>query len=157
MARYATIILTTLTLFFFSNLLGQSNKFYKIEIENWGLLSTGRTNWSISKDSVYFSRQNIDGTLETFTKKLSRTENDSIINYLIKINLSNINKNNIDNSAPDDMGEYDFKIIIDKTKKEFHVYQIKIDDVFNLVKQINKYLPNKYHIGYDDTYFRFKK
>src|ERR1700755_1456131 len=102
MTRCTTIILTILTLFFCSNLLGQSNKavFYKIEIENWGLLMTGNSNWSISKDSISFSRQNINGDFETFTKKLSQEDNESILNYLTKINLRSINKNNVDNSAP---------------------------------------------------------
>ena len=118
---------------------------------------TGNTNWSISKDSIFFSRQNINGGLETFTKKLSQAENESLVNYSTKIDLNSINKKNVDNSAPDDIGEFDFKITINKTVKEFHIYQIKIDDVFNLVKQINKFLPDKYHVGYDDNYFRFKK
>jgi hypothetical protein len=55
------------------------------------------------------------------------------------------------------MGEFDFKITIDKTVKESHIYQIKIENVFNLVQQINKFLPDKYQIGYDDNYFRFLK
>src|SRR5438045_6842094 len=135
MKSLTIIILFILSLFFCSNTLGQSNKtaFYKIEIENWGLLIAGNANWSISKDSIYFSRQSRNGHFEAYTKKLSQTENQSIGNYLMKINLDSINKNNVDNSAPDDMGEYDFKIIIDKTTREFHIYQIKIDDVFNLV------------------------
>lgn len=159
MTRRITNILIILTAFYCSDISGQSNKavYYKIEIKNWGLLFTGNTNWLISSDSISFSRQNFNGEFESFAKYVSNAENESIVNYLKKINLSSINKNNVDNSAPDGMGEFDFKIIIDTTENEFHIYQIKIDELFNLVQQINKFLPEKYHIGYDDTYFRFKK
>jgi hypothetical protein len=41
--------------------------------------------------------------------------------------------------------------------KAFHIYQVKIEDVFNLVKQINEFLPEEFDIEYNDRYFRWKK
>ena len=92
-----------------------------------------------------------------YSKGLVAAEKEEIQSWLLKVNLDKINKQNVDNAAPDDMGEYDFKIKIGKSTKEFHVYQVKIDEVFNLVQQINRFLPDQYRIGYDDEYFRFKK
>jgi len=159
MTRYITILLTSFILLFCQTSLGQNNNsaFYKIEIKNWGLLISGNTNWTITNSTISVLRQNINGSIDTFSKRLSMTENNIIISNLTKINLTSINESNVDNSAPDDMGEFDLEITFDKTTKEFHIYQVKIDDVFNLVFQVNKYLPDKYHIGYDENYFRFKK
>lgn len=137
---------------------GQTNQplTYKIEIRQWGLMMVGDISWTIMNNTISISRKNINGSTETYSKSFSKTDEQTIIDLLKKINIEK-NKKNIVKNAPDDMGEYDFKLSIDQKSSEFHLYQVRIEEVFNLVKQINNFLPEKYHIGYNDDYFRFMK
>ncbi|RZK00599.1 MAG: hypothetical protein EOO46_20985 [Flavobacterium sp.] len=153
------LLINVLSFLLTGNVFGQSEKplLYKIEIENWGLLLGPNTTWMISKDSISVRRQNLNGTVEIFTTVLSTKEKDSIQTSLLKVDLNKLNRENVDNSAPDDMGEFDFKLTVGKATKEFQIYQVYLDSIFNLVKQINIFLPNKYDIGYNAEYFRFKK
>lgn len=130
---------------------------YKVEIVQWGLMFHGNTTWQITEDSISIkmhARQY--DSLTSYSKGLSITERQTIFYWLSKIDLQKIEKENVNNTAPDDMGEYDFDISINQHSKKFHIYRVKIDSVFNLVKQINLLLPAQYQIGYNDSYFRFQ-
>jgi len=152
-------ILLILLLLFTFNLFGQNIKkeLYKIEIDNWGLLISAGSSWTITNDSIISIRRSIRKDNDTFYYKLLLTESNLIKSYLTRLDFKNLKKNYVDNSAADDMGEFNFKINFRKKKYEFNIYQVKIIQVYELVNEINKYLPKKYHIGYDEKYFIDKK
>jgi len=132
--------------------------YYKIEIEESGMLFDNF--FTIKNDSIIIKNRNIgvDSLADTsYSKVLADTAQIILTKALAKVDLNKIEKNYVDNKAPDDLGEYDFKILIGTNKKEFHIYRVKVDEIFNLVKQINTLLPNKFRIGYDDSYFNFGK
>ena len=130
---------------------------YKVEIVKWGFSFFGNATWEINEDSISVEMKTIKyDSVTNYSKKLSITERQTIFYWLSKIDLQKIEKENVNNSAPDDMGEYDFDITINDQSKKFHIYQVKIDAVFNLVKQVNLLLPSQYQVGYNDSYFRFQ-
>jgi hypothetical protein len=115
----------------------QKNKIasYKIEITEWGLFLKGEGNWKISNKIISFHRENINGTIDTLSKSISTRDADSISYWLRRIDINKNKKDTVEN-APDDMGEYDFKFFINNQIHQFHLYQVKIDEVFNLVRYI---------------------
>jgi len=127
---------------------------FQIEIKESGMISDN--SFIISQDSLSVKKvsPSMVNYNSEFSKKLSLADKQLLIEELNKIDLSIIQKNYVNNSAPDDMLEYDFKITIDGQTKEFHIYQVKIDNIFNLVRQINTLLPEKFKIGYNDEYFK---
>ena len=148
-----------MTLIICSAISGQTTKptNYKIEIRLWGLLIGGDKTWTITQDSISIIQKNFKDSTDTYSKMLSSADNQRIIETLTKVDLRKIKNEYVNNSAPDDMGEYDFKITVDTQTKEFHIYRVKVDEIFNLVKQINGLLPDKYQIGYNVEYIGHKK
>lgn len=158
MTRLIIFLTLVLMLTFCTNNTGQITRptNYKIEVKMWGLLGGGDCLWTVSSDSITFKEMNHDSTI-TFSKALSSVERETIVDALSKVELDEIQNEYVDNSAPDDLGEYDFKISIDGQTKEIHVYQVKLESIFILVKKINRLLPDNHQIGYNEEYFRFKK
>jgi hypothetical protein len=152
------ILFLILSLVFSLKVVGQTEKLstYKIEIRQWGLMVIGDITWEITPATILIKKQNLNGSVDTFTKKLNRDDRLSIISLLKKIDQEKYTAERVTN-PPDDMGEYDFEIQLDNKKVKFHLYQIKIDEVFNLVSSINTILPAEYQIGYNDEYFRYLK
>jgi hypothetical protein len=152
------LILFSFSLFLFTlRVSGQTDKAltYKIEIRQWGLMLVGDVTWEITNKTILIKRQNINGSIDTFSKSLTQNDVQLILTLLKKIDQKN--KGESVKNPPDDMGEYDFKISNGEKVSEFHLYQVKIPEVFNLVKQINNFLPEEDQIGYNDEYFRYKK
>ncbi len=130
---------------------------YKIAILRWGLMFYGDATWKITEGDISIKMPTMRrDSVTNYLRNLSIAERQTIFYWLSKIDLQKIEKENVNNTAPDDMGEYDFAISVNHQSKKFHIYQVKIDAVFNLVKQINLLLPAQYQIGYNDSYFRFK-
>ena len=127
---------------------------FKIEITESAMLFENV--FIITQDSLSVKKTSpsMRGYNDKFSAKLSLTDRQSLVDTLTKLDLSKIQKSYVDNSAPDDMCEYDFKISIDGQTKEFHIYQVKVNDIFHLVMQINGLLPDKFKIGYNDAYFK---
>jgi len=158
MTRQIILLTLVFTLVFSSNIIGQTNKItnYKIEIKQWGLLTVGDCYWSITFDSIKVKWENIGYPSYNYSKALTSAESLTIIEALKKVKLKRKKDDYVDNSVGDDMGEYDFEILFYGQTKVFHVYQVKLDDIFYLVKKINELLPYSHQIGYNDEYFRIK-
>jgi len=142
---------------FCSNNFGQNNKSinYKIEIIRSGLLMDGNCYWTITYDSIKIKKENIDNATDIYSKTLASAERLIIIDALKKVRLKKMKSKYVDNSAADDAGEYEFEISFNGQTKWFRVYQVKLKNIFYLVKVINELIPNRYQIGYNDRYFDY--
>ena len=154
--RLIAILTTTFIFLLCSNIFGQSTRsaYFRIEIEESGLMFKTNGIWKITQDSLTFERYNLDGTNDNYSKMLPSQNRDSLYLYLKQINFSKIKKDNDNNSARTDMGDYNFNITFNKQSKVFSIYQVKIQTVFNLVGFINTMLPANCKIGYNEDYFR---
>jgi len=127
---------------------------YEIEIREWGMLFDNK--YVITTDSIIINYSVIKRPAR-FAKEVTEGHARSICSSLEKVDMKNMKESYVDNHAPDDMPEYDFRIIRNDETKEFHIYQVKLDEIFNLVAEINKILPKEHRVGYDKEYFRYKK
>lgn len=127
---------------------------FSIEIHCWGLMKGADKTVIVNQHSIVIQSMNLVDTAASFRKKLSSSEKLQIAKSLSEIDLDKLQKDYTDNNAPDDMGEYDFKISIGEKTKSFHIYQVKVPEVFNLVRTINSLLPQEEKIGYDESYFK---
>ena len=131
---------------------------FKIEISELRSFLNGDGKWTITQDSIVSVQDRYDNLKDTaiydrFASALSKSEMESIAELLSKIDLNKFEKSYIDHSAVDDMNEYEFTISMNEQAKTFRVYRVKIEEIFNLVKQINELFPEQHKIGYDDVYF----
>ena len=126
---------------------------FSIEIHRWGLMKGGDKITVINQDSIFVQSMNFADTGTSFRKILTPAERQMIAKSLSEIDLDKLQKDYTNKNAPDDMGEYDFKISVDQKTRAFHIYQEKVPGVFNLVKTINTLLPADEKIGYDESYF----
>jgi len=155
------IILLTTLLISFSCLNHSKNSKktadYRIEIRTYGM--TWDDKYLFTHDSIIITPKRIikKDSAAVFLKKLSESDQQTIINALLQINFDDIDPMYVNNSAPDDMPEFDFEITVNSKIKKFHIYQVKVNDIFNLVKQLNKLVPDNYKIGYTEAYFRYLK
>ena len=127
---------------------------FEIKVEPWGRMFGGGTFATITDDSIKIAcSRSIEDKEERYSKRLNERERSQIKYNLKKIDLLNLKANYTDNDAPDDMGEFDFILTIDKAQKKIHIYQVKVDPIFNLVAEINKMVPEKFQIEYNNRYF----
>ncbi len=129
---------------------------FEIKVEPWGRIADGGTFAVITDDSIKitYSRTFFD-SVETYSKLLSKQERDRIKSKLGKIDFESLKDDYTNNHAGDCGGEFDFVLTIDEVRKKFHIYKVKVDPVFNLIAEINKMLPRKFRIEYNDEYFRW--
>ena len=130
----------------------QNNLLDRIEIKEWNL--SLNNSYLISMDSIVITRKSLREKQDTYSKAITDAERLAITEALKKIDLKSIKKSYVDNSAPDNLPEYDFTLTIDNDTKTIHIYQTKVDDILYLTKQINLLLPEKYQIGYTEKYFK---
>jgi hypothetical protein len=130
---------------------------YRIAINCYGM--TWDDKYLFTPDSIVVTPHKIVqiDTIGVFRKKLTESERQSIMNALSQINFEEIKEMNINNSAPDDMAEFDFEITVNSKTKKIHIYQVRVDDILALVKQLNQSLPPDYKLGYNEEYFRYLK
>lgn len=130
----------------------------RIEISELKSFLNGDGKWIITQDSIVCYRTIYDNLRDSsiynkFVRVLSKAEAESITEILSTIDLNKFENTYVDHFAVDDMNEYEFTISVNDQSKTFRVYMVKIDEIFNLVKQINEFLPGQHKIGYDDVYF----
>ena len=156
-------LLYIVLLMFGVSALAQDNniKQFRIYINCSGQLWAGGYDANITQDSIIIRRSEgpdpVDSKTEYYKRKMTSDEKKVISHALLKINPDNLQKDYTDNDAPDDRAEFDFKLTINSNTKAFHIYEVKIPEIFELVRQINLMLPQKFRIGYDDRYFSWKK
>ena len=127
---------------------------FSIEIHRWGMMTGGDKITTVNQDSIVVQSMNLADTSASYRKNLSASEKAQIAKSLSEIDLDKLQKDYTDNNAPDDMGEYDFKISIGNKTRAFHIYQVKVPEILKLVKTINSILPQEEKIGYDESYFK---
>src|ERR1041384_6224570 len=140
-------LLILLTLTGCSNAEKESPQKFSIEIHRWGLLMGADKITTITQDAITVQTMNMTNTAPAYKKTLSEAEKQSIAKALAEIDLDKLKDDYTNNNAPDDVGEYDFTIKIGEKIKAFHIYQVKVDEVFNLVKTINSSLPAEEQVG----------
>lgn len=129
---------------------------FEIKVEPWGRIADGGAFAVITDDSIKISySRTLFDSVETYAKRLSEQERRRIKSKLRKIDLLSLKEDYTNEHAGDCGGEFDFVLTIDEVRKKFHIYKVKVDPVFNLIAEINKMLPEKFQIEYNDEYFRW--
>jgi hypothetical protein len=126
---------------------------FNISIKEWGMIF--ENNFRIHGDSVKISLKGKNPE-KRFVKILSEKEKESIIAHLKRISWKEIKRTYVNDQAPDDLAEYDFSIAFNKEVREFHIYQVAVEDMIALVQVINVLLPSEFRISYDDNYVKKK-
>jgi len=126
---------------------------FSITIHEWSMVF--ENSFRIHDDSVKISIKGKNPE-KRFVKLLSEKERESVIAQLHRVNWKEIKKSYVDNNAPDDLLEYDFSITLNNEIREFHIYQVEVEDMIALVQVINQLLPSEFRISYDDNYVKKK-
>jgi hypothetical protein len=128
---------------------------FNIEIHRWGMMIGADKITIVTQDSIIVHTISLVDKSGEYRKALNTSEKQKIAEAFSKIDLDNLKDDYTDNNASDDLDEYDFKITMGKKIKAFHIYRVKVDEVFNLVQAINSTLPKEQQIGYNDEYFNY--
>ena len=136
---------------------GHQKKFM-IEIKEESML--WNNTYHVTNDTLTIHRFNRATQLTTHTVvRLTKMQNAEIENHLSKMDWNGLKESYIDTAAPQDMFTYSFTFEWNKTVKKVRIYQVKQEEIFNLVEIINHMiiLPEDYKIGYNEAYFRTSK
>jgi len=134
-------------------------KKFRIEVKEESMLWLNT--YLVTKDSLTINRFNRVTNARTYTLiKLKKDQNAGFERVMTEINWSAMQETYVDATAPQDMYTYTFAFTLDDMKKQVKIYQVKQDEIFNLVGDINQVICRfsaEYQVGYTEEYFKNKR
>ena len=125
-------------------------KNFTVVIEEWSWLS--KTIYKITNDSIVITSLNEN---QAKSVEILKPGNMSGIHRAIdKIDLSKLKNQYVMHDGPDDYIEFDFSFDIDGEKKQVAVFLTRVEELYQLVAEINNFLPKHHKINYDAEYFK---
>jgi hypothetical protein len=111
----------------------------------------------INSDSIYIIKKTFlpKENKEGYTRKWTEQEKSEIIRLMWGIPLQSLNSSyhKADGIATDDNAQFIFHFSTDRYDKKVEIYEFKVGTIADFVAAVNKRLPEKYRIGYDEKYF----
>jgi|GEM_PF-3009095 len=138
-----------------------SHKKFEISVRQFGFMTKGDYKARITQDSIivtsYMGSDAALGKAETFRKQLTDGEREEITQLISGNSFQSTKTIYMDPHAPEDKGNFEFKIPVAGKIKSIDIYEVKVPEIYKLVATVNKCIPVAFHIPYDDKYLNWKK
>lgn len=133
-------------------------KSYKITIKEWAM---GADNsYTISTDSIKIRKSGYPEDTY-FNSALTEEESQKIFAPIEAVDLRKLEEPVYVFSAPLPEGElsdhgYQYDIVVQHNgvAKGFHIERVKVDFLYSFIKGLNQYLPDRFQVGYNDSYLK---
>ncbi|RDV13352.1 hypothetical protein DXT99_20250 [Pontibacter diazotrophicus] len=140
----------------FSQTVGE--KEYRITIKEWAMGADNH--FIITADSVKIRKSAYPEDIY-YTSALTKEESQKIFAPIEAVDLRKLEEPVYVFTAPLPEGElsdhgYQYDIMVQKgsVTKGFHIERVKVDFLYAFISRLNHYLPDKFKVGYNDTYLK---
>lgn len=133
-------------------------KEYRITIKEWAM---GADNYYIiTTDSVKIRKSAYPEDIH-YTSAFTKEESQKIFAPIEAVDLRKLEEPVYVFTAPLPEGKlsdhgYQYDIMVQKggVTKGLHVVRVKVDFLYDFIKELNQYLPDQFKVGYNDNYLK---